>query len=273
MRIALFQTTTGIDPARNSAQLCEAVKDAASGGAQILFTPEMSGLLDSNRERARPHVVSEDANPVLLDVCAAAKAASIWVHLGSLAVDAGSRWANRGFLIDNRGEVRARYDKLHLFDVDLPTGETWRESNAYVPGEGSVVADTPVGPLGLSICYDIRFPALFQALSQAGARVLSVPAAFTVPTGEAHWHTLLRARAIENACWVVAAAQYGAHEDGRKTYGHSLVIDPWGKIVLDMKEQSGLAFADIDLDLVDDVRGRVPVIKHRRAIPAAEIVR
>lgn len=273
MRIALFQMTTGIDPVENSAQLCAAVKDAALGGAQILFTPEMSGLLDSNRDRARPHVVSEEANPVLTDVREAAKAAGIWVHLGSLAVDAGSRWANRGFLIDSRGEVRARYDKLHLFDVDLPTGESWRESNAYVPGEGSVVADTPVGPLGLSICYDIRFPALFQALSQAGARVLSVPAAFTVPTGEAHWHTLLRARAIENACWVVAAAQYGAHEDGRKTFGHSLVIDPWGTIALDMKKQSGLAFVDIDLDLVDDVRGRVPVITHRRAIPAVENVR
>jgi len=265
--------TAGIDPVENSAQLCAAVKDAALGGAQILFTPEMSGLLDSNRDRARPYVVSEEANPVLTVVREAAKAAGIWVHLGSLAVDAGWRWANRGFLIDNCGEVRARYDKLHLFDVDLPTGESWRESNAYVPGDISVVADTPVGPLGLSICYDIRFPALFQALSQAGARVLSVPAAFTVPTGEAHWHTLLRARAIENACWVVAAAQYGAHEDGRKTYGHSLVIDPWGTIVLDMKEQSGLAFADIDLDLVDDVRGRVPVIKHRRPIPAVEIVR
>jgi len=272
VRIALFQTTTGIDPAQNSAQLCAAVKAAALGGAQMLFTPEMSGLLDSNRDRARSHVVSEAQDPVLADVCAAAREAGIWVHLGSLALDGGSRWANRGFLIDSGGNIRARYDKIHLFDVDLATGESWRESNAYAPGEGSVVADTPAGPLGLSICYDMRFPALFQALSQAGARILSVPAAFTVPTGQAHWHTLLRARAIENACWVVAAAQCGSHEDGRKTFGHSLVVDPWGTIVLDMEQQIGLGFADIDLGLVEDVRGRVPVIAHRRAIPAVEIV-
>jgi predicted amidohydrolase len=272
VRIALFQTTTGIDPAQNSAQLCAAVKEAALGGAQMLFTPEMSGLLDSNRERARSHIVSEAQDPVLADVCAAARAAGIWVHLGSLALDGGSRWANRGFLIDNSGNIRARYDKIHLFDVDLPTGESWRESNAYAPGEGSVVADTPAGPLGLSICYDMRFPALFQALSQAGARILSVPAAFTVPTGQAHWHTLLRARAIENACWVVAAAQCGSHEDGRKTFGHSLVVDPWGTIVLDMEQKIGLGFADIDLGLVEDVRGRVPVIAHRRTIPLVEVV-
>lgn len=265
--------TSGIDPAENAALLCAAIRDAAHGGASIVFTPEMSGLLDSNRARARPHIVPEDANPVLAAVCNAARDAGIWVHLGSIAVDAGERWANRGFLIDAEGTIRARYDKLHLFDVDLPTGESWRESSAYAPGEGCVVADTPVGALGLSICYDIRFPALFQALSQAGARILAIPAAFTVPTGEAHWHTLLRARAIENACWVVASAQTGTHEDGRKTFGHSLVIDPWGQIVLDMTDKTGLGFADVDLAMVDDVRSRVPVLTHRRAIPQVEIVR
>lgn len=273
MRIALLQMTTGIDPVKNGSALCAAIRDAAQGGAAMLFTPEMSGLLDSNRERARQHIVPEEANPVLQAVCQAARDAGIWVHLGSLAVDAGDRWANRGFLIDGAGDIRARYDKLHLFDVDLPTGESWRESNAYAPGAGSIVAETPMGMLGLSICYDIRFPALYQALSQAGARILSVPAAFTVPTGEAHWHTLLRARAIENASWVVAAAQSGAHEDGRKTYGHSLVVDPWGRIVLDMEAASGLGFAEIDLAVVDDVRGRIPVLAHRRAIPEVEIVR
>ena len=173
-------------------------------------------------------------------------------------------------MIDHKGVIRARYDKLHLFDVDLPTGESWRESNAYRAGEGAVVVETPVGPLGLAICYDLRFPALFQALSGAGAEVLTVPAAFTVPTGEAHWHALLRARAIENACWVIATAQYGLHEDGRKTYGHSLVIDPWGRIVLDMGDEEGVGFAEIDPDILPDVRARVPVLQHRRPIPAVE---
>ena len=271
MRIALFQMTTGIDPVENSAQLCAAVKDAALGGAQILFTPEMSGLLDSNRDRARPHVVSEEANPVLTDVREAAKAAGIWVHLGSLALQGPEKLANCGFVIDDQGAIKTRYDKQHLFDVDLPTGESWRESSAYSAGQRSVIATTPLGALGLSICYDIRFGALYQALSNAGAEILSIPAAFTVPTGEAHWHVLLRARAIENACWVVAAAQTGLHEDGRQTFGHSMVVDPWGEIVLDMGKDPGLGFADISLSRVQEVRGRIPVIAHRRPIPAVEI--
>lgn len=263
--------TSGIDPARNCDALCAAIAEAKAGGADMLFTPEMSGLIDSNRVRAQPHILPETGHPVIEALQSAAREAGIWVHVGSLAVDGGDRWANRAFVIDAAGEIRARYDKLHLFDVDLPTGESWRESSAYVPGEGSVVVDTPVGALGLSICYDIRFPALFQALSSAGARVIAIPAAFTVPTGEAHWHTLLRARAIENACWVVAAAQVGTHEDGRKTYGHSLVVDPWGRIVLDMKDERGIGFADIDLAMVDDVRGRIPVISHRRDIPEVQV--
>lgn len=273
MRVALLQMTSGIEPDRNGATICAAIKDAAAGGAAMLFTPEMSGLIDSNRDRARANVLPESGHPLLAAVCAAAKEAGLWVHIGSLAVDAGDRWANRAFLIDANGEIRARYDKLHLFDVDLPTGESWRESAAYVPGEGAVVSDTPVGALGLSICYDIRFPALFQALSKAGAHVLAVPAAFTVPTGEAHWHTLLRARAIENACFVIAAAQVGTHEDGRKTFGHSLVIDPWGCVLLDMEDKVGLGFAELDLTAVDDVRSRIPVIAHRREIPKVDIVR
>lgn len=269
MRIALLQMTSGIDPDRNADTLCAAVGEAAAGGAAILFTPEMSGLVDSNRDRARGQIAPEDQDSVLARVRTAARDVGIWVYLGSLAIDMGDRWANRAFVIDGSGEIRARYDKMHLFDVDLPTGESWRESNAYAPGMEAVVARTPVGALGLSICYDIRFPALYQELSRAGAQILAVPAAFTVPTGEAHWHTLLRARAIENACWVVAAAQRGTHEDGRKTYGHSLVIDPWGQVVLDMESASGVGFAEVDLTLVDDVRGRVPVLNHRRAIPEA----
>jgi deaminated glutathione amidase len=270
MKIAVLQMTSGIDPVANAEVIETAVADAAAQGAAMLFTPEMSGLLDGNGDRAATQVVDAAQDIVLARVRAAAAKAGIWVHLGSLAVKGdgdGLRWANRAFVIDADGNIAARYDKVHLFDVDLPTGESWRESSRYLPGPGSTVVETPVGCMGLAICYDMRFPALFQALSGAGATILSVPAAFTVPTGQAHWHTLLRARAIENACWLVAAAQTGTHADGRKTFGHSLVVDPWGRIVLDMGEAAGLGFAEIDTAAVDDVRMRIPVIAHRRAIP------
>lgn len=270
MKIALFQMTAGIDPAQNVDALLQAIEAAASAGAAMIFTPEMSGLLDSNRQRARAHIRPEEEDPVLDAVCAAARRAGIWVHLGSLALQGPEKLANRGFVIDDQGTIKARYDKQHLFDVDLPTGESWRESSAYGAGQRSVISTTPLGALGVSICYDIRFGALYQALSNAGAEILSIPAAFTVPTGEAHWHVLLRARAIENACWVVAAAQTGQHEDGRQTFGHSLVVDPWGGIVLDMGKDPGLGFADIAPARVQEVRGRVPVIAHRRPIPPVE---
>jgi len=228
----------------------------------------MSGLIDRDRTRGAASIVAEDADPVLAAVRAAAANAGIWVHLGSLAVHRpDGKFANRGFVIDPTGTIRARYDKLHLFDVDLPTGESWRESAAYVGGETAVVIDTPVGRLGASICYDIRFADLYRALSNAGATLLAVPAAFTRPTGAAHWHVLLRARAIEAGAFVVAAAQTGVHEDGRATYGHSLVVDPWGEVILDMGEAAGLGFADIDLTQVEQVRARIPAIAHRRAIP------
>ena len=269
MKIALLQMTTGIDPAANAHALVAAVAEAAAGGAAMLFTPEMSGLLDRDRARAAASLRDEAEDPVLAAVRAAAAEHRIWVHLGSLAVlGPDGRLANRGFVIDDAGAIRARYDKLHLFDVDLPTGESWRESAAYAPGQGAVVVDTPVGALGLSICYDLRFAALYGALSDAGATILAIPAAFTRPTGAAHWHVLMRARAIESAAWVVAAAQTGVHEDGRATYGHSLVVDPWGEIVLDMGETGGLGFAEIDPTRVADVRARIPVVTHRRAIPS-----
>jgi len=174
-------------------------------------------------------------------------------------------------VIDGSGEIRARYDKIHLFDIDLPSGESWRESAAYAPGDQAVVVDTPWGKLGLSICYDLRFPDLYQALSNAGATMLAIPAAFTVPTGEAHWHVLQRARAIESSCWVIAAAQSGQHEDGRATYGHSLVIDPWGEILLDMGTAPGVGYAEIEESRIAEIRARIPVIAHRRSIGAAEI--
>ncbi len=272
-RIALFQMTSGIDPALNARAVADAIARASAGGAAMLFTPEMSNLIDRDRTRAALSVCAEGDDTVLAAARAAAATHGIWVHLGSLALrGAGGKFVNRAFVIDATGAVRARYDKLHLFDVDLPTGESWRESAAYTAGEGAVVVSTPAGATGLSICYDLRFADLYRALSNAGATVLTVPAAFTRPTGEAHWHILLRARAIESGAFVIAAAQTGEHEDGRATYGHSLVIDPWGDILLDMGATAGLGFADIDLARVDDVRARVPVIAHRRPIPAVEMV-
>jgi predicted amidohydrolase len=273
MRIALYQARTGIDPASNAAELTRAVREARAGGAAMLFTPEMSGLLDQVRGRAAAQLRSEEQDPVLAAVREAAREAGIWVHLGSLALLGGEadRLVNRGFLIDGEGTVRARYEKIHLFDVDLAGGESWRESAAYAPGERAVVAESPLGPLGMSICYDLRFAGLFAALSAAGAVALSIPAAFTVPTGAAHWHVLIRARAIENACFAVAAAQCGTHEDGRRTYGHSLVVDPWGRVLLDMgTAEREVGFADLDLRELDEVRARLPVLRHRRAFAPPE---
>lgn len=273
MRVAVYQARTGIDPAANARALVDAVAQAKAGGAEMLFTPEMSGLLDQDRKRAAGHLRGEADDDVLRQVRAAAAEHGIWVHIGSLALTGGAdgRLANRAFVIDDKGEVRARYDKIHLFDVDLPTGESWRESAAYAPGDRSVVATTPWARIGLSICYDMRFPDLYRALSNAGAEILAVPAAFTVPTGKAHWHVLLRARAIEAGAFVIAAAQSGEHEDGRATYGHSLVVDPWGEILLDMGEGTGVGFADLDMARLADVRARVPALKNRRPIGAVEV--
>jgi deaminated glutathione amidase len=271
-RIAIFQSRTGIDPAANAKALVGAVEQAANGGAEMLFTPEMSGLLDRDTERAKRSIRPAREDEVLAACREAARRNSIWIHVGSLAVAAGEgKFANRSFVIDSGGEIRASYDKIHLFDVDLPTGESWRESAVYVGGADAVVVDgTPVGRLGLTICYDLRFPSLFERLTSAGARVISVPAAFTVPTGRAHWEVLLRARAIEAGVFVVAAAQCGAHEDGRKTYGHSLLVDPWGEIMVDMGDQIGVELAEIDLSRVAEVRKRLPAIDHRR--PIGEVI-
>ena len=268
-KIALFQSTTGIDPEANAAALVGAIAEAGRGGAAMLFTPEMSGMLDRDSGRARPKLRIEDDDPVLAACCEAAREHGIWVHLGSLAVLAEEgKVANRGFVIDRNGKVQASYDKIHLFDVDLPTGESWRESNVYRAGDRPVLVNgTPVGKLGLTICYDLRFPMLFSRIAEANADVIAVPAAFTVPTGKAHWHTLLRARAIEAGLFVVAAAQVGRHEDGRETYGHSLVVDPWGEVLLDMGEDKGVAYADIDLSRISEVRSRIPALNHRKPIP------
>ena len=268
VRIALYQAQSGIDPAANASRLVAAVREAASGGAAMLFTPEMSGMLDRDRERAIGKARIQAEDEVLAAVRAAAAETGIWVHLGSLALKGeGDKLVNRGFVIDSDGKIRAHYDKIHLFDVDLPTGESWRESAMYEAGRDAILVDgTPVGRLGLTICYDLRFPALFERLSEAGADVVSVPAAFTVPTGKAHWQVLLRARAIEAELFVVAAAQAGRHEDGRDTYGNSLVADPWGDLLLEMGGEPALAFTELDLARIAEVRGRIPVHQHRRPI-------
>jgi predicted amidohydrolase len=274
MKVAVYQSRTGIDPDANAAKLVRAVEAAADSDAAMLFTPEMSNLLDRNRERAASHIVAEANDPVLAAVRDAAKRRRIWVHLGSLSLAderGGRRFVNRSFVIDEEGTIRARYDKIHLFDVDLSTGESWRESDAYAAGRRAVVVDTPIGRLGLSICYDLRFSDLYRRLTDSGATVLAIPAAFTIPTGEAHWHILARARAIEAGVYVVAAAQCGRHEDGRETYGHSLVVDPWGDIVLDAEDETGVYLAELDAERIQEVRRHVPAIRHRRPIPVPEL--
>lgn len=268
-RIAVLQMTAGVDPAANARTIAEAVAEAAEGGAEVLFTPEMSGLLDRDRARAATHIVPEVENPVLHTAREAAAAHNVWVALGSLAVlGEGGRWANRSLLIDPAGEIAARYDKIHMFDVDLDNGESWRESNAFEPGREVGVADnTPLGRLGLTVCYDIRFPALFEALGRRACDAIAIPAAFTQPTGAAHWHLLQRARAAEASAWVIAAAQVGEHEDGRRTYGHSLVVDPWGEVVLDMGgDAPGVAFAEIDPARTAAVRRQLPSLANKRPI-------
>ena len=270
-RIALFQSNSGIDPATNARALVDAIEQAAAGGAEMLFTPEMSGLLDRDAARAAKVMRSEEEDQVLAACREAAARHRIWLHIGSLGVmSGGGKVANRAFVIDREGKIRATYDKIHLFDVDLPTGESWRESTVYAAGKGVVVVSgTPVGKLGLTICYDLRFPGLFARLAESDADVIAVPAAFTVPTGKAHWHVLLRARAIEAGLFVVAAAQVGHHEDGRDTFGHSLVVDPWGDVLLDLQEENGVGFAEIDLKRISDVRSRIPALNHRQLIPDA----
>ena len=267
-RIAVLQMTSGIDPEANASTIVAAIGAAEMGGAAMVFTPEMSGLIDRDRERASRAIVHEGQDPVLAAVRDAAARAGIWVAIGSLAVAReDGRWANRSLVIDSSGGIAARYDKIHMFDVDLASGESWRESNAYQAGEQVVTVRTPVGRLGLAVCYDIRFPALFEALGRKECDVIAIPAAFTVPTGEAHWHLLQRARAIEASAWVVSAAQTGKHADGRSTYGHSLVVDPWGEVVLDMGLEAGLAFAEIDPARTIEVRTQLPSLANRREIP------
>ncbi len=269
LKIALLQMTSGIDPDENARAIVQAIEAAKAQGAAMLFTPEMSGLMDRDRARTCQSIAAEDQDRVLAAARNAAAKAGLWVSIGSLAIDRqDGRWANRTFVIDGDGNIAARYDKIHMFDVDLATGETWRESSAFAPGSDVVTVNTPIGRLGLAICYDIRFPALFEALGQAKCDVIAIPAAFTMPTGKAHWHLMQRARAVEASAFVVSAAQVGTHQDGRKTYGHSLVVDPWGDVLLDMGgEKAGLAFAEMDPERIAGVRSQLPSLANRRNIP------
>jgi predicted amidohydrolase len=262
--------TTRVDPAANAAALVDAVRQAKAGGAAMLFTPEMSGLLDRDRKRAAASIVREEDDPVLAAVREAAAREGLWVALGSLAVrrENDERYANRTFVIDDAGAIVARYDKMHMFDVDLATGESWRESSAYAPGDAVATVETPLGRLGLAICYDIRFPALFEALGRAQCDVIAIPAAFTVSTGQAHWHLLQRARAVEASAYVLSAAQVGLHEDGRATYGHSLAVDPWGEVLLDMGgDAPGVAFVEVDPQRIAEVRAQLPSLANRCVLP------
>ena len=267
-KVALLQMTSGIDPHANARKVADAAKQAAGQGAEMLFTPEMAAMLDKDRKRAATHIVSEAESEAVAIVSAAAKDAGIWIAFGLPVARDDGRWANRTLLFDDSGAVGARYDKIHMFDVELDTGESWRESAAYAPGEEVVVAQTPLGLTGLATCYDIRFPALFEAFGRARCDAVLIPAAFTVPTGKAHWHLLQRARAVEASAFVIAAAQVGQHEDGRITYGHSLVVDPWGEVLLDMEgEKPGLGFCEIDTRRIAEVRRQLPSLANKRDIP------
>ena len=270
-KVALIQMRSGLEPEANLAAVLAGVDEAKRGGADYVQTPEMTNVLENKRERLFTKIFDEEHDPTLATLREVARKLSIYIHLGSLAVKATpEKAANRAFLIDRHGDIAARYDKIHMFDVDLAGGESYRESNTYRPGDLAVVADLPWGRLGLSVCYDLRFPALYRALAEAGASFLAIPSAFTKQTGEAHWHVLMRARAIENGSFVFAAAQGGRHEHGRDTFGHSLVVDPWGKIIAEGGAEPGVIFADIDPAQVAAARGRIPSLSHGRRFELVE---
>lgn len=266
LRAACIQITGKPRIEDNIALMDPMIREAAAKGADLVCLPEICNLVQKNREEQRKAIRTEAEDPALAAFRALAKELGIWIHAGSLAIkpDEGDRLANRGFLIAPDGSIRAKYDKIHMFDVDLKNAESYRESFSYRPGDRAVLAQTPWGGYGMGVCYDVRFPALFRDLAGAGAKILTMPACFTQPTGRAHWHVLLRARAIENGCFVIAAAQCGEHEDGRKTYGHSLIVDPWGEVLADAGPDEGIVLADLDLARVDEVRGMVPSLKNGR---------
>jgi predicted amidohydrolase len=269
--VGLVQMRSGLDPVANLDTAAKLIGEAKAGGADYVQTPEMTNIMELKRERLFAAIVAEETDPSLAAFRELARKLGIYLHVGSLAIKLpGERAANRSFLIDRTGEIVARYDKIHMFDVDLASGESYRESRNFRPGETAVAADLPWGRLGLTICYDLRFPALYRALAESGSSMLAIPAAFTRQTGEAHWHILVRARAIENGSFVLAAAQGGLHENGRETYGHSLVVDPWGRILAEGGVEPGVVLAQIDPAAVATARGRVPSLQHGRRFELTE---
>jgi predicted amidohydrolase len=277
---ACIQFTAGPEAEPNLRAVADLVRRARDAGADLIMTPEVSNLIESGRRR-REKARREADDPFLAGMRDLARETGAWLLLGSLVIDpageAGAdpgedRLANRSFLLDGAGAVVARYDKIHMFDIDLPSGESYRESGAYRPGRHTVVAETPWGRLGMSVCYDVRFPYLCRALAQAGADFLSVPSVFTVPTGRAHWHVLLRARAIENGCFVFAPAQWGEHAGGRRSYGHSLIVDPWGEVLADCGEGTGIVAARIDPARIAEARRSVPSLAHDRAFTPPALI-
>src|SRR5271154_2874369 len=270
-KVGLIQMRSGLEPQRNLAAALSLIDEAARGGADYVQTPEVTNILALKRDQLFANIVAEEQDPTLATMRELARQLGIYVHIGSLAIKASPEKAvNRSFLIDRRGDVAARYDKIHMFDVDLAGGESYRESNNYRAGELAVVADLPWGRLGMTVCYDLRFPALYRALAEAGASFLAIPSAFTKQTGEAHWHVLQRARAIENGCFVLAAAQGGRHENGRDTFGHSLIVDPWGRVLAEGGIEPGIVMAEIDPAEVTAARSRVPSLSHGRRFELVE---
>jgi len=270
-KAAMIQMRSGLAPAANIEAAVRMIGEAKSAGADYVQTPEMTNILAARREQLFAAIVEEQSDAALAALRELARQLRIYIHVGSLAIRISSeRAANRGFLIDRTGEIAARYDKIHMFDVDLGNGESYRESNNYRAGEAGVLADLPWGRLGVTICYDLRFPALYRALAEAGATMLAIPSAFTQKTGEAHWHVLNRARAIENGCHVFAAAQGGKHENGRETFGHSLIVDPWGRVLAEGGSEPGVVMAEIDPAEIAKARGRIPSLEHGRRFEIVE---
>jgi predicted amidohydrolase len=270
-KAAMIQMRSGLKPAANIDDALRLISEAKSAGAEYVLTPEMTNILAAKREQLFGAIVAEEADPSLATLRELARRLGIYIHIGSLAVRLSpERAANRSFLLDPKGNIAARYDKIHMFDVDLANGESYRESRNYRPGEQAVLADLPWGRLGLTICYDLRFPALYRALAEAGATMLAIPSAFTKQTGEAHWHVLVRSRAIENGCFVLAAAQGGKHENGRDTYGHSLIVDPWGRIIAEGGTDPGVVMAEIDPAEIAKARARIPSLQHGRRFEIVE---
>lgn len=269
LRAACIQMRSGIEIAPNIAAACALIREAAGQGAQLVATPEMTNLLDIRPGMSRSKLVAEADDPALAAMRGLARDLGIWLLAGSIAVtlEGDERFANRSLLIAPDGSIRARYDKIHMFDVEVGDGQNYRESRAYRPGARAVLADMEAARLGLTICYDVRFPHLYRKLAQAGADILTIPAAFTRVTGEAHWHVLVRARAIETGCFVLAPAQGGRHEDGRETFGHSLIVSPWGEVIAEKADDTpGFIVADLDLDQVAKARARIPSLANDQVI-------